>query len=236
MVVGGILPFGAVFIELYFIMSSVWLQRFYYVFGFLALVLLILLITCAEMAIVLCYFQLCNENYLWQWRAFFNTGSAGQRNVCTRPCPHQYRINTASRTSHPPAAPFISQFFAVVLISTLVLFDTLALYHPSVSHPPLALVAIVSQESSFSDIRLSISHRPSRSWELSRQCSTFATCSSRRCFSRWRQERLGSSRRGGLCSKSTVLSRSIDLHATANDERTEPITVLRVPGRGKQVR
>merc|ERR1719217_1397850 len=77
MVVGGILPFGAVFIELYFIMSSVWLQRFYYVFGFLALVVLILVITCAEMAIVLCYFQLCNENYFWQWRAFLNTGSAG---------------------------------------------------------------------------------------------------------------------------------------------------------------
>jgi transmembrane 9 superfamily protein 2/4 len=38
MLIGGILPFGAVFIELYFIMSSVWLQRFYYVFGFLALV------------------------------------------------------------------------------------------------------------------------------------------------------------------------------------------------------
>jgi len=77
MVVGGILPFGAVFIELYFIMSSVWLQRFYYVFGFLALVILILVITCAEMAIVLCYFQLCNENYVWQWRSFLNTGSAG---------------------------------------------------------------------------------------------------------------------------------------------------------------
>ena len=29
------------------------------------------------MAIVLCYFQLCNENYMWQWRAFLNTGSAG---------------------------------------------------------------------------------------------------------------------------------------------------------------
>ena len=36
---GGILPFGAIFIELFFIMTSVWLQRFYYVFGFLALVL-----------------------------------------------------------------------------------------------------------------------------------------------------------------------------------------------------
>ena len=77
MVVGGILPFGAVFIELYFIMSSVWLQRFYYVFGFLALVLLILLITCAEISIVLCYFQLCNEDYNWWWRSFLNAGSAG---------------------------------------------------------------------------------------------------------------------------------------------------------------
>ena len=77
MLIGGILPFGAVFIELYFIMSSVWLQRFYYVFGFLALVLLILLITCAEISIVLCYFQLCNEDYNWWWRAFLNSGSAG---------------------------------------------------------------------------------------------------------------------------------------------------------------
>merc|ERR1719424_1446555 len=72
MLIGGILPFGAVFIELYFIMSSIWLQRFYYVFGFLALVLLILIITCAEMAI-----ELCNENSLWQWHSFLNTGSAG---------------------------------------------------------------------------------------------------------------------------------------------------------------
>merc|ERR1740138_1175156 len=74
---GGILPFGAIFIELFFIMTSVWLQRFYYVFGFLALVLLILLITCAEISIVLCYFQLCNEDYEWWWRAFLTAGSSG---------------------------------------------------------------------------------------------------------------------------------------------------------------
>ena len=49
---GGILPFGAIFIELFFIMTSVWLQRFYYVFGFLALVLLILVVTCSEIAVV----------------------------------------------------------------------------------------------------------------------------------------------------------------------------------------
>ncbi len=77
MLIGGILPFGAVFIELFFIMSSVWLQRFYYVFGFLALVMLILLITCAEISIVLCYFQLCNEDYHWWWRSFLTAGSSG---------------------------------------------------------------------------------------------------------------------------------------------------------------
>ncbi len=74
---GGILPFGAIFIELFFIMTSVWLQRFYYVFGFHALVLVILLITCAEISIVLCYFQLCNEDYHWWWRSFLTAGSSG---------------------------------------------------------------------------------------------------------------------------------------------------------------
>merc|ERR1711998_412198 len=73
---GGILPFGAIFIELFF-MTSVWLQRFYYVFGFLMLVLLILLLTCAEISIVLCYFQLCNEDYNWWWRSFLTSGSSG---------------------------------------------------------------------------------------------------------------------------------------------------------------
>merc|ERR1719389_1653219 len=77
MLIGGILPFGAVFIELFFIMSSVWLQRFYYVFGFLALVLFILLVTCTEISIVLCYFQLCNEDYNWWWRSFMNSGASG---------------------------------------------------------------------------------------------------------------------------------------------------------------
>eukprot|EP00966_Prymnesium_polylepis_P191318 4433731-Prymnesium_polylepis.1 len=57
MLIGGILPFGAVFIELFFIMSSIWLQRFYYVFGFLALVVCILILTCAQISIVLAYFQ-----------------------------------------------------------------------------------------------------------------------------------------------------------------------------------
>lgn len=74
--IGGILPFGAVFIELFFILTSIWLQQFYYIFGFLFLVFVILLVTCAEITIVLCYFQLCSEDYLWWWRSYLTSGSS----------------------------------------------------------------------------------------------------------------------------------------------------------------
>eukprot|EP01062_Namystynia_karyoxenos_P002642 TRINITY_DN10935_c0_g1_i1.p1 TRINITY_DN10935_c0_g1~~TRINITY_DN10935_c0_g1_i1.p1 ORF type:complete len:657 (+),score=240.86 TRINITY_DN10935_c0_g1_i1:99-1973(+) len=74
---GGVLPFGAVFIELFFILTSIWLNRYYYVFGFLLLVFIILCVTCAEITIVMCYFQLCAEDYHWWWRSFFTSGSSG---------------------------------------------------------------------------------------------------------------------------------------------------------------
>lgn len=74
--VGGILPFGAVFTELFFIMSSLWLHQFYYLFGFLALVLVIVIVTCAEISIALTYFQLASEDYRWWWPSFFASGSS----------------------------------------------------------------------------------------------------------------------------------------------------------------
>ncbi|KAJ1697947.1 hypothetical protein LUZ63_006459 [Rhynchospora breviuscula] len=74
--IGGILPFGAVFIELFFILTSIWLHQFYYIFGFLFLVFIILIVTCAEISIVLCYFQLCSEDYLWWWRSYLTSGSS----------------------------------------------------------------------------------------------------------------------------------------------------------------
>ncbi|KND01964.1 uncharacterized protein SPPG_02472 [Spizellomyces punctatus DAOM BR117] len=73
---GGILPFGAIFIELYFIMSSIWFNRIYYVFGFLFLVFLILILTCSEVTILMCYFHLCSEDYRWWWRAFLTSGAS----------------------------------------------------------------------------------------------------------------------------------------------------------------
>uniref|UniRef100_A0A0D6R1M1 Transmembrane 9 superfamily member n=1 Tax=Araucaria cunninghamii TaxID=56994 RepID=A0A0D6R1M1_ARACU len=74
--IGGILPFGAVFIELFFILTSIWLHQSYYIFGFLFIVFVILIITCAEITIVLCYFQLCSEDYHWWWRSYLTAGSS----------------------------------------------------------------------------------------------------------------------------------------------------------------
>ena len=68
--VSGILPFGTIFIELYFIMSSIWLHEVYYVFGFLFIVQILTVIVCAEVSIVMSYIQLSTEDYRWWWRSF----------------------------------------------------------------------------------------------------------------------------------------------------------------------
>lgn len=64
----GILPFGACFIELFFIFSAIYENQFYYLFGFLFLVFIILAISCSQISIVMVYFQLCGEDYQWWWR------------------------------------------------------------------------------------------------------------------------------------------------------------------------
>jgi len=73
--IAGVMPFGACFLELFFIMSSLWMDQYYYVFGFLFLTFAILLLTCAEITILFNYFQICGEDYRWWWRSF-TTGGA----------------------------------------------------------------------------------------------------------------------------------------------------------------
>lgn len=71
----GALPFGAIFIELFFIMNNIWIGRIYYMFGFLFLCYGIMVITCAAVTIMFVYYLLCAENYRWQWRAFNSAGA-----------------------------------------------------------------------------------------------------------------------------------------------------------------
>ena len=55
------MPFAVIFIELFFILKSIWQDQFYYMFGFLGLVFVILVTTVIEITIVITYFQLCGE-------------------------------------------------------------------------------------------------------------------------------------------------------------------------------
>jgi transmembrane 9 superfamily protein 3 len=71
----GILPFGSIFIEMYFVFTSFWNYKFYYVYEFMMLVFLILLIVSICTTIVAVYFTLNAENYHWQWISFLASGS-----------------------------------------------------------------------------------------------------------------------------------------------------------------
>ncbi|XP_014282711.1 transmembrane 9 superfamily member 3 [Halyomorpha halys] len=72
---GGILPFGSIFIEMYFIFTSFWAYKIYYVYGFMLLVFLILIIVTICVTIVCTYFLLNAEDYRWQWTSFLAAGS-----------------------------------------------------------------------------------------------------------------------------------------------------------------
>lgn len=72
-----LLPFGAIFVELYFIMTSLWTNKIYYMFGFLFLCYGLMIITTAATTVLLVYFLLCAENYRWHWRAFAGAGMTG---------------------------------------------------------------------------------------------------------------------------------------------------------------
>jgi len=73
--IAGLLPFGTLFIELYFIMTSLWMGFFYYLFGYLFVVGLLTFIVTVEVSVLCTYVQLCAEDYHWWWQSFWRGGS-----------------------------------------------------------------------------------------------------------------------------------------------------------------
>lgn len=74
-IMGGLLPFGSIFIEMYFVFTSFWNYKVYYVYGFMLLVFVILVIVRVCVTIVGTYFLLNAENYHWRWTSFFSAAS-----------------------------------------------------------------------------------------------------------------------------------------------------------------
>ncbi|KAM7202051.1 Endomembrane protein 70 domain containing protein [Rhypophila sp. PSN 637] len=74
----GLIPFAVIFIELLFIFQSMWQDKsgFYYVFGFSAVIGLLLVLSVAEVTVVAVYIQLCAENHDWWWQSFMVGGGS----------------------------------------------------------------------------------------------------------------------------------------------------------------
>mmetsp|Transcript_36689 Transcript_36689/g.6570 ORF Transcript_36689/g.6570 Transcript_36689/m.6570 type:complete len:92 (+) Transcript_36689:1315-1590(+) len=74
---GGILPFVSVSVEVYYIFTSFWNYKFYYVYGFGLLTAILLVMTVICISIVSTYFILNSEDYRWPWVSFLSSASLG---------------------------------------------------------------------------------------------------------------------------------------------------------------
>ncbi|EDO18205.1 hypothetical protein Kpol_543p35 [Vanderwaltozyma polyspora DSM 70294] len=72
--IAGLFPFGSIAVELYFIYSSLWFNKIFYMFGFLFVSFLLLTLTTTLVTILITYYSLNLENWRWQWRSFIVGG------------------------------------------------------------------------------------------------------------------------------------------------------------------
>jgi len=76
-VLAGFIPFSSIYIELFYIFSSVWGHKIYSLYGILFMVFILLLLVVGTVNVTLVYFQLNAENHRWWWNSMFNGGALG---------------------------------------------------------------------------------------------------------------------------------------------------------------
>ncbi|KAI8538612.1 hypothetical protein RHMOL_Rhmol09G0117700 [Rhododendron molle] len=67
MAVAGILPFGVIYVETYYLLASIWGHLIYTIYGILLIVFIILIIITVFVTVALTYFQLTAEDHEWWW-------------------------------------------------------------------------------------------------------------------------------------------------------------------------
>ena len=73
----GFPPFFAIFVELFYIMDSLWKQDFYALSKYLLISILILIIISSLTGILFTYLNLCKGDYRWWWKSFLVSASPG---------------------------------------------------------------------------------------------------------------------------------------------------------------
>ncbi|KAF2627709.1 endomembrane protein 70 [Macroventuria anomochaeta] len=78
LLLAGLFPFMVIFVELMFVVKSLWVDKttYYYAFGYAGVVSAVLTITVVEFTIAATYFLLCSENYHWWWHSFATGGAS----------------------------------------------------------------------------------------------------------------------------------------------------------------
>ena len=71
----GIISFASFFIELNFIMNSLWRHQIYYIATFLLISFILFVLICSEISIMVIFLNLCYGDYNWWWKSFLIGGS-----------------------------------------------------------------------------------------------------------------------------------------------------------------
>ena len=74
--ISGFISFGALFIELNYVMKSLWRHQIYFLAIFLLVSFLLFLVICGEISIIVVFWNLCYGDYNWWWRSFLIGGSS----------------------------------------------------------------------------------------------------------------------------------------------------------------
>ena len=109
-IMAGSLPFGCMALELTFILKSMWhSDMLLYLFAFLFLSFLALIITSAEVSVLMTYFLLCREDNNWWWFSFLVSGSSGVYLFVYSAIYYEYYLEVSRLSS-------IAVYFAYILI------------------------------------------------------------------------------------------------------------------------
>ena len=73
----GFPPFFGIFVELFYIMDSLWKQNIYALNIYLLSSLIVLIIISSEIAILFTFFNLCKGDYRWWWKSLLVGSSPG---------------------------------------------------------------------------------------------------------------------------------------------------------------
>lgn len=73
----GLMPFSAIYVEVYFMFGAIWGHKIFQVYEMLAIVFGMLMLVTTITTVSAVYFQLTMENYLWAWASVFYGGSIG---------------------------------------------------------------------------------------------------------------------------------------------------------------